>query len=749
MTFTYSITKKQATLLSQTKEDSQTESSWLGRSFKKFASTAVEVAKVGLVFGLAIGLSLMLLPIAPALAAGASCISSSTTADCQCEAPAPPAHVPNVASQSYFVNSARYMNPGKQLARLGTTACDMASGVDSRERCEFASGSLYEHYLHKSPHNERFTESDINTTHEEGVVRLGIRQDGMAIPFTFLIPARKFENYEKALKYAEATLVNDMQLFQQGANNTLQTIQKLHRILTDDLFYEKRNSPGKYRNSTKILTHKVHGKLLGAHVQQTLPLKDEYIKFVKMYGELSQKNASSFTKEDIALLNKVFFVATMPHNIDSAMMSFAEALKARMQMGGDFIDHASFAHAELTQISPFQISVGKLSRLILNTILVYAEESPVVFNNKTVYLQKVQEGTKDRKVFTDYLRNQLAWTKKNLPHLDDPIRRRIINEARYMNPGIQLVNLGRDGCDIQATAASTETCLQELSGQKKSMGHVLALHASEEASFEKGLPFTFVINGQKKKMHFDLSEHKYLNYQNALHFIEQAILSNPEILKQNAEQTLQLIKMVHYILMQRVTHEDPPSLGKYRTGWMILDGTGNPEKMIEKARDNLSRADFIKFIHLVTLVQRDVNNLGNLTEQEKAIWDTVGYIPPGPKEIEPLMTTFAQDLQSRLSQDTIDYVDLAGWTHTQIIRIFAFDEGSGRLARIFMNTILNLGKQPSVIVYNDQEYIDAVKRSIKNSVEFTKYLYTKLIPWTKKHLALLELPIPVENKFSS
>ena len=103
---------------------------------------------------------------------------------------------------------------------------------------------------------------------------------------------------------------------------------------------------------------------------------------------------------------------------------------------------------------------------------------------------------------------------------------------------------------------------------------------------------------------------------------------------------------------------------------------------------------------------------------------------PRSEDIISELTEFFSKLK-RYSQQNIPSLSLAAWAHAEIIRIFPFCSGNGRLARMFMNAInIRYGQMP-LIFDNEESYYDACIKNLKNPGYFVKYLTEKVIPWNR------------------
>lgn len=563
------------------------------------------------------------------------------------------------AAAANLIQTARYMNPGQMLTRSGTASCGTNQIFFTDAACFNFATTLLTEYLPPSKNALRFTELELQSRHEKGIARDIKVGEQNPTSFRFFIPQERFLNYEKALRYAKWAFLDDPRIYYEGTKKIESVIKKLHSILVA----HEDTPTGLYRTTPKIINPDHHFDDARLEWENKNLSPEELITLERTNYALQKKeHFHQLTQEELTTWKKVVHIPTSECLIEPEMNSFLTEFAGRMIRGGDYIDHAGFFHKELTRISPFLRGVGRLARLMTNIILLTGEHSPVVFADHREYTQAVRSSD-----FTKYLRKELDSTKSLLPHLDDPMKRQIIDAACSMNPGKPLVNVGRQflaqGCPIP------------------------------------------------------IDQQRYYNYQNALYFVQQHTLS--ELSK---EQLVELFKETQILLAQNLEQDEPYILGQYRTGYMIVDGVGDPERLIARIQELFYGQQLQDFIASYNAVLKDVTHLGRLTAHEKTLWNEIAHIPCPPDQIKNEVELFCQTLSERLKAPTIDYLDLASFVHMQFARIWAYPDANGRLARLFMNEILRLGRKPPITFPNEQQYLKTVHAAMADSSLFTRYL---------------------------
>lgn len=576
-------------------EEKPTGCSW-GRVFSKIASTAIHVAKIAAVFSMS--LPALALPI--------------------------------------------YMNPGQVLVRHGTASCGINKIAFSPELCHEIT-TWYLASLYNPSFHAKYTEKDLAQHHEKGISRKG--EDGTT--FRFLIPLKRLENYQIATHYAKAAFT--LQSWHESPKMTLDRIFNLHRIIRADPL-----EPNSYRMGHKVLNSFFHtddAKI--DHGQFTDPER-------AILTKTHPAQISTLPAEEAAVWLKILFIpTTQPSEIADQMEHLVTELHRRMQQGGDYVDHASFFHAEFTRIQPFYTGVGRIARLMVDVILDAGELPPVVFNDDIEYTNAVRQGTTNRAIFTEYLRKSIAWTKENLPDVDNSAYRRIVNETRVMYPGQLFSNVGR-----------------QLDGKK----------ADPKA---------------------------YHNYQRALDHLQQH-----NIMNMNAEEFVKLIKSLHILLTQDIDPPESSSFGGYRSSYMLVNDMTAITDIITKAQSLLGDR-FQFFLQSISKIQNDINHLGQLSEEEKELWRELTHLPTAPEKIAQEMLTFARNFVRRRDEH---YLDLAAFVHMEFARIWPFSNGNSRLGRMLMNECLRQNGKKFITFPNRNQYQQVVHKALDDYAVFTDYL---------------------------
>lgn len=303
--------------------------------------------------------------------------------------------------------------------------------------------------------------------------------------------------------------------------------------------------------------------------------------------------------------------------------------------------------------------------------------------------------------------------------------------ARFMNTGMQLVFEGTAGCVLlNDTIMPVEQCQTAVT---KAMLSPAFLNAPKvpQFAFEIGL----AIAAEEDDGHVssvtcvEISPQKYQNYKEAEHFIEEAILSSDVLFSGSVDDTVNTIKKIHEILLQKLPRAAEDA-GKYRT---MLDyiNHGNPKQHHAKKLATLSPSEMQ--IYQAALPKLDKHDLRLFTPKELSVMQKVYTFCTNPNDIRAEMENLAKNLIDKIARK-VDPKYIAGWLHMEIVRIHPFGDANGRLARILLNTILVHYKQTPAVFHDTEAYNRAVKDGIRSLPNFIKYLRSEVLPWTKNHL---------------
>ncbi|GAB0089032.1 Protein adenylyltransferase Fic [Sergentomyia squamirostris] len=144
---------------------------------------------------------------------------------------------------------------------------------------------------------------------------------------------------------------------------------------------------------------------------------------------------------------------------------------------------------------------------------------------------------------------------------------------------------------------------------------------------------------------------------------------------------------------------------------------------------NASLVNKNDFISLKDILEIHKRVLGHVDPIEGGVLRTTqvyvgGHIPPGPGDLQILMSRFEQWLNSPQSV-ALHPVKLAALAHYKLVHIHPFADGNGRTSRLLMNTILMRAGYPPAIIAKQQrlQYYDALQTANEGDVRpFVRFI---------------------------
>lgn len=258
---------------------------------------------------------------------------------------------------------------------------------------------------------------------------------------------------------------------------------------------------------------------------------------------------------------------------------------------------------------------------------------------------------------------------------------------------------------------------------------------------EKGITFS---HGLKKlpiqKVTIGMDFQKVTNFEKALAYIERTVFSNLDSLENDEQVIINAIKTTNKILLKKFSE----NAGEYRKGAvLVFGGNSRRNNLSELLRQKKGTAEdqehlnsFLKKLATYEIVEEAFEKA---SADELRVLEKIVYIPPRSNEIDDQMITFAKGLREAISSirnHKCNAIVAAALTHQEIVRIHPFEDANGRTARIWMNTILQIGGEKSVIFPDEEEYDKAVAKDQSSPGKFSSYL-VKVIEWNKQQDALL------------
>ncbi len=290
-----------------------------------------------------------------------------------------------------------YMNVGLQLVLNATHACPLQENPFTPSHC----GSTISNTLRKF---EELNLPVLSMRDQKQFIEKGIALpaliDSQEYNIHLYLNPEKLLRYKDASYYLEHVVLNAEKPFQGGVEETLTIIKNTHYLLTHDLPSLQDETPGHFREKNIIIQR-----------NNPDPLTEKDIEIYKKLAKYDENQELS--AEERTAIHKMVYEPPKKEEIEPRMRQFAEELAKKLKSCTDYVEVASFIHQELVKIHPFNPGLGRLARLLMNTILALGGHPEVIFKDAKEYLLALEDGIKDQKVFTAYLKQQLKWTKKH------------------------------------------------------------------------------------------------------------------------------------------------------------------------------------------------------------------------------------------------------------------------------------------------------------------------------------------------
>lgn len=266
---------------------------------------------------------------------------------------------------------------------------------------------------------EKGTNIDLQSDHREPInkfqIQLGVN------------PQQK-TNFQNALKLLENRFLESSQFYQQDEKNIVRFISKLHATLTVKLVTSQGRPihAGKYRTEyIQVFKElkEVHSiEVYRSYLQTQLKVSDTELAafnaslstFANYPDKMGGEIYYHMSPEQQAVWNKLAFVPSKPAQIEKDMQDFARDWKKYGIMNVHPIALAAWVHHRLGAIHPFNDANGRLSRVLMNAILVRGGFHPAIIQNDAEYTQALFDEADSPGSFARYLANKaIPWTEKH------------------------------------------------------------------------------------------------------------------------------------------------------------------------------------------------------------------------------------------------------------------------------------------------------------------------------------------------
>lgn len=286
--------------------------------------------------------------------------------------------------------------------------------IPSNEECAAAS-TPFKEWLAHSPEDHEMIRRELQKDPQ-----LSMSGTSITGPYKYsIIHETYMRGTEKAYKLAEKLLINDETFFEQPTQLIIDSIKKLHKVIFQTF---KDFSPGKFRD--KCITMSLYDP---AEYEQALRDQGSSDAEVSIFfrshhpSRVDSNGCISFTEEEERIHSRILKSCVHPAKILTAMTSFIDELKVKMQAvkagKADAIETSAWGQHRLTRIHPFTDGNGRIGQLFGNVLLATAKVKAVIFPDDQKFNLILNAEDKEPGTFAKYIRDEvIPWNNKMAKH---------------------------------------------------------------------------------------------------------------------------------------------------------------------------------------------------------------------------------------------------------------------------------------------------------------------------------------------
>ncbi len=320
--------------------------------------------------------------------------------------------VRNRAARHFPENLSAFMFNELGLFDNGNKACKLKEHPEHYLECADIVETLVKGIKAKSMENTFKTQVLTESAYRIQGYLMGFMGDDQIRRFvSFGINPENHVNYKKAIIEIEEKILGNDCFFNKDPEEILGFIKNIHGVILNNLpaidaFSDDAMTPGIFRKETIFVfkTEKDKEKI-AAYLREEGATEKEIKLFKNSYSKLrfGDDFQQSLSRAELKVWRKVLYFAPPHEEIEKLMSDFVVKFKQLAQQEIHPVALAAWVHCELGRIHPFSEGNGRLSRLLLNTILVRGGYEPVIFFDDDTYTQAVSEDDWTPGAFAVYL----------------------------------------------------------------------------------------------------------------------------------------------------------------------------------------------------------------------------------------------------------------------------------------------------------------------------------------------------------
>ena len=242
---------------------------------------------------------------------------------------------------------------------------------------------------------------------------------------------------------------------------------------------------------------------------------------------------------------------------------------------------------------------------------------------------------------------------------------------------------------------------------------------------EEGYPLSDMDG--KNVVGFGFDPKKSENCRKSYEYMQKTVLDTGNFFDQSEENILNEIKISHEKMTGHMPSDMTP--GKLRKEAMLVTDPGVQKDYESYQREMRKKGG----------TRQEVTGLGGVLQKAQAGIELTKKELRTLKKLTPIMVSYTgiqaamEGLVKELKIKMVDLreqgypeksvIQVAAWVHQELIRIHPFSDGNGRLARLWTNTVLELGGIPAVVFSNEATYISEGNEDLRSgNGGFARYL---------------------------
>jgi hypothetical protein len=294
---------------------------------------------------------------------------------------------------------------------------------------------------------------------------------------------------------------------------------------------------------------------------------------------------------------------------------------------------------------------------------------------------------------------------------------------------------GKGSCRINNDIISFSECDQlvtslgrQLRKEMPDLAKSLAARINPSTGLDFDLEAGYMFEYGGSRITLSINPERFSNCEKAYDFIQDEVLNEDSFFRKNGEEEiLKTISASHRVIASHMPSELSP--GEFRSANLVVMDEEVARSYEGMYGELKKRGGTSKELKKFRTVFQKIALGTKLTPKESAILKKLSPASVDYREIETEMRAFARNLKEKMepieqgisTQDNV--IETASWAHQELVRIHPFADANGRVARLWLNTVLEKGGIPSILFPIEERYLSKTDADLRgNTGVFTEYL---------------------------